>query len=60
MDLTAIVSGLAVTLFGALLLLDRQGLVDVGFGAIVPAVLAVVGVTLLAAGLEGPRRPRRR
>ncbi len=56
MDLTAIVSGLAVTLFGTLLLLDRLSVLDLGFGGAIPAVLAVVGVTLLAAGLEGPRR----
>jgi len=56
MDLTAIVSGLAVTGFGTLLLLDRLGVLDIGFGLAVPAILAVVGVTLVAAGLEGPRR----
>ncbi len=56
MDLTAIVTGLAICLLGALLLLDQLGVLDVGFGVTAPAVLAVVGVALLSAGLEGPRR----
>jgi hypothetical protein len=50
-DRTLIVAGLATVALGALLLLDRTGVIDVRFDYMVPAVLAAVGVVLLAAGL---------
>ena len=37
---------------GVLLLADRLGVIDLGFGYAVPAVLAALGAILLAAGLE--------
>ena len=43
-------------LLGTLLALDQAGTVSPGFAWAVPAVIAVLGVVLLAAGLEGPRR----
>ena len=55
-DRVSIVAGLAVGGLGVVLLLDRVGLIDLGFGYAVPAVLACVGAILLAAGLDGPRR----
>ena len=55
-DRVSIVAGLAVGGLGALLLLDRTGLIDLKFGYALPAILAGVGAILLAAGLDGPRR----
>jgi hypothetical protein len=55
-DRTSLVAGLAIALLGTLLLLDRTGVLDVGFGYAAPAVTATVGAILLAAGLQGPRR----
>jgi hypothetical protein len=52
-DRTLIVAGLATVVLGALLLLDRTGVVDVRFDYMLPAVLAAVGAVLLAAGLLG-------
>ena len=56
MDRTAVVGGLAVAALGALLLLDRTGEIALGFGWAAPAVLAVVGLILVLAGLEHPAR----
>jgi len=50
-DLPALAAGLAVTALGLVLLLDRLGEWDLDFAAMAPAVLAAVGVVLVAAGL---------
>lgn len=55
-DRTTLVAGLAVTGAATLLLLDRLGTIDLRFGYALPLLIATVGVILLAAGLEGPRR----
>ena len=55
-DRPAVAGGAAVALLGALLLLDQADVLRLGFGWAVPAVLAVLGVVLVAAGLDGPRR----
>jgi hypothetical protein len=55
-DRVSLVAGLAITALGLLLLLDRTGVLDVGFGYVAPAVTATVGAILLAAGLAGSRR----
>jgi Domain of unknown function (DUF5668) len=52
-DRTLIAAGLATVALGALLLLDRTGVIDVRFDYMLPAVLAAVGAVLLAAGLLG-------
>ena len=54
-DRTSLVAGLAITVAGVLLLLDRLDVIDVRFGSGLPLLIAVVGVILLAAGLEGRR-----
>lgn len=54
-DRTSLVAGVAITVAGALLLLDRLEAIDVRFGYALPLLIAVVGAILLAAGLEGPR-----
>jgi hypothetical protein len=58
LDRTSLVAGLAITLAGLLLLLDRAGAIDVGFGYGLPLLIATVGAILLVAGLEGPRDRR--
>jgi hypothetical protein len=55
-DRVSLVAGLAIAALGALLLLDRTGAIDVGYGYAAPAVTATVGAILLVAGLAGPRR----
>ena len=55
-DRLSIVAGLAVGGLGVVLLLDRAGVLDLKFGYGLPAILACVGVILLAAGLDGGRR----
>ncbi|MGZ8649402.1 MAG: LiaI-LiaF-like domain-containing protein [Solirubrobacteraceae bacterium] len=55
LDRTSLVAGVAVTVAGVLLLLDRLDAIDVRFGYALPLLIAVVGAILLAAGLEGRR-----
>ena len=55
LDRTSLVAGIAVTMAGAILLLDRLDALDLRFGYGLPLLIAVVGVILLAAGLEGRR-----
>jgi hypothetical protein len=54
-DRTSLVAGLAITVVGVVLLLDRTGAIDVRFDYAAPLVIAAVGAILLAAGLEGRR-----
>ena len=54
-DLASLVAGIAVSVLGVILLLDQVDAIELSFGYLVPALLAVVGSILLAAGLSGPR-----
>jgi len=54
-DPASLVAGLAVTALGTLLLLDQVDALDLSFGYLAPALLAVVGSVLLAIGLSGRR-----
>jgi len=55
-NLASLVSGLALLALGILLVLDAQGTLDLGFAYVGPALLGVVGATLLASGLSSRRR----
>ena len=55
-NIASLVSGLALLALGILLVLDAQGTVDLGFAYVAPALLGVVGATLLASGLSSRRR----
>ena len=55
-DRVSIIAELAMGGLGVVLLLDRAGVLDLKFGYGLPAILACVGVILLAAGLDGGRR----
>ena len=50
-DGPSLVAGLAIALLGAVVLLDRAGVLDLRFGALGPLVCAVLGAVLLASGL---------
>ena len=51
-DRTSLVAGLAITAFGLVLLLDRTGVLDLRFAALVPLACAVAGAVLVASGLD--------
>ena len=55
-NIASLVSGLALLALGILLVLDAQGTLDLGFAYVGPALLGVVGVTLLASGLSSRQR----
>ena len=55
-NIASLVSGLALLALGILLVLDAQGTVELGFAYVAPALLGVVGATLLASGLSSRRR----
>lgn len=50
-DMTSLVAGIAVSAYGALLLLDRLDEIELGFGWVMPLIAATAGVILLASGL---------
>ena len=54
-DPASLVAGLAVSGLGTVLLLDQVDALDLRFGYLAPALLAVVGSVLLAIGLSGRR-----
>ena len=54
-DMGALVGGLSLLAVGLLLLADFTDVLDVGFAAMAPAVLAAAGATLLACGLAQRR-----
>ena len=55
-NIASLVGGLALLALGILLVLDAQGTLDLGFAYVGPALLGVVGATLLASGLSSRRR----
>ena len=55
-NIASLVSGVALLALGILLVLDAQGTLDLGFAYVGPALLGVVGATLLASGLSSRRR----
>lgn len=48
----SLAAGLAFVAFGTVLLLDRTGAINLGFGAMAPIACAVIGVILVASGLS--------
>lgn len=51
LDLPSLVGGVAILVFGIVLLLDRVDVLDLRFEALGPLACAVAGAILLAAGL---------
>ena len=52
LDWTSLAAGLVLIGLGGLLLLDRTEALDLRFGYLWPALLAAIGVIVLAAGLS--------
>jgi hypothetical protein len=50
-DPPSLVAGIAIILFGIVLLLDRTGAVDLRLAAVGPLACAVAGAILLATGI---------
>lgn len=50
-DPPSLTAGVVLIVLGAVLLLDRTGAVDLGFGVVAPVVCAALGAILLASGL---------
>jgi hypothetical protein len=50
-DLTSLIAGVGLVVFGAVLLADALDLIDLSFGALAPLACFLVGDVLLAAGL---------
>jgi hypothetical protein len=50
-DTPSLVAGIALAIFGTILLLDRLDVLDLRFAALGPLVCAVSGAILLASGL---------
>ena len=51
-DVPALVAGVTILALGLLLLLDRLDALELRFGVLAPAFLAVCGAILLATGLD--------
>ena len=51
-DIASIVAGLALVVFGGILLADATGAITLSFAALAPITCAVVGAILLATGLS--------
>ena len=51
-DIPALVAGLALLAFGAVLLMNALHAIDLGFGGFAPIACAVTGAILLANGLS--------
>ncbi|ADB50076.1 hypothetical protein [Conexibacter woesei] len=56
LHLPSLVVGLGLVGIGTALLLDALDAIDLAAGAIVPALLAIVGAGLLASGVRDRRR----
>ena len=51
-DTFSLTAGLVLVVFGTVLLLERAGELDLGFGVMAPIASAAVGAILLASGLS--------
>jgi hypothetical protein len=54
--LTALVAGVALIALGVLLVLNAGSSLDLGFAYTAPLIVAVLGLTLLASGVQARRR----
>jgi hypothetical protein len=50
-NVTILLTGIAVLALGVLLVLDADGVVDLGFAYMAPILLGALGLILLASGL---------
>ena len=52
---TALVAGVALVALGVLLVLNAGGSIDLGFAYMAPLIVAALGLTLLASGVQARR-----
>jgi hypothetical protein len=57
-NVTVLLTGIAVLALGVLLVLDADGVIDLGFAYMTPVLIGALGVILLASGLAGRGRGR--
>jgi hypothetical protein len=57
-NVTSLVAGLVLVALGALLVMDADGSIDLGFAYMAPALVAALGAILLAGGLAAHGRRR--
>jgi hypothetical protein len=57
-DVTALVTGIALIALGALLVLDADGSIELGFAYMAPALVGALGAILLVSGLASRSRGR--
>jgi len=57
-DGASLTAGIVLVLFGAVLLLDRTGTLDLTFREMAPIAFGAVGAILVASGLSRGRRER--
>jgi hypothetical protein len=57
-NVTVLLTGIAMLALGVLLVLDADGVVDLGFAYMAPILVGALGVILLAGGLESRGRGR--
>jgi hypothetical protein len=50
-NVTVLLTGIAVLALGVLLVLDANGVIDLGFAYMTPVLVGALGVILLAGGL---------
>jgi hypothetical protein len=59
-NFTALMTGIALVVLGALLVLDAAGSIDLGFAYTAPVLVGALGAILLVGGLAGRGRSRGR
>jgi drug/metabolite transporter (DMT)-like permease len=57
-NVTALVSGIALIVLGALLVLNADGSIDLGFAYMAPVLVGALGAILLISGVASRRRDR--
>jgi hypothetical protein len=57
-NVTVLLTGIAVLALGVLLVLDSDGVIDLGFAYMAPVLVGALGVVLLASGLASRSRGR--
>jgi hypothetical protein len=57
-NVTVLLTGIAVLAVGVLLVLDADGVIDLGFAYMTPVLVGALGAILLASGLAGRGRGR--
>ncbi len=57
-NVTVLMMGIAILALGGLLVLDADGIIDLGFAYTAPVLVGALGAILLASGLSSRRRGR--